>query len=236
MCTLETHGNLFFLKLNGEDEHYLNPLVPSIRSALSDAKTKSTRGSVLITIAQGKFFSNGLLNPTSIESSLNADDTIQPMLNFKDIMAELISLPMPTIAVVTGHAVGGGLVFALCHDYVFMRRDRGVLYMSEIDLGICMSDFGFEVFISKMGGPNYRRDILLHGVKVKADEAVKMGLAYKAYDSRESVVNGAVRKGEELSNRKWDGEVYVEIRKSLHPDLCKALGLGGSKVVVKPRI
>ncbi|XP_071706502.1 enoyl-CoA delta isomerase 2, peroxisomal-like [Rutidosis leptorrhynchoides] len=117
-----------------------------------------------------------------------------------------------------------------------MRRDRGILCMSEIDVGVSLPDFAFEVFKSKVGGPNYRRDILLHGVKVKADEAVKMGLVDKAYDGRESVVDGAVRKGEELSKKKWDGEVYAEMRKSLHLDLCKTLGLGGSKVVVKPRI
>lgn len=70
---------------------------------------------------------------------------------------------------------------------------------------------------------------------MKADEAVAMGLVDKAYDSRESAVEGGVSMGEELAKRKWDGEVYAEIRKSSYPELCTTLGLG-SKYVVKPRL
>ncbi|KAL8208838.1 hypothetical protein R6Q57_008250 [Mikania cordata] len=51
---------------------------------------------------------------------------------FKDVVADLISLPMPTIAAVTGHAAAAGLLLAISNDYVLMRRDRGVLYMSEL--------------------------------------------------------------------------------------------------------
>ncbi|OMO97545.1 Crotonase superfamily [Corchorus capsularis] len=43
---------------------------------------------------------------------------------FKPIVAALFSLPMPTIAVVTGHASTVGFAFALSHDYIIMSRDR----------------------------------------------------------------------------------------------------------------
>ncbi|XP_071731337.1 enoyl-CoA delta isomerase 2, peroxisomal-like [Rutidosis leptorrhynchoides] len=241
MCTFEKRGNLFFLTLTGngvDDEHYLSPiLITSILSVVSDAKIQSTRGSVWITVAQGKFFSNGLANPSTFTSPSKAHDIIvHGLKTFKALVADFISLPMPTIAIVTGHAAGGGMSFALCHDYVFMRRDRGILYMSEIDVGFPVPDFGLELIKSKVGDPNYRRDILLRGVKVKADEAVKMGIVDKAYDSRESAVEGGLRMGDELSKRQWDGEVYVEMRKSLYPDLCRTLGLMSSKFVVKPRL
>ncbi|XP_071700481.1 enoyl-CoA delta isomerase 2, peroxisomal-like [Rutidosis leptorrhynchoides] len=243
MSTLEKRDNLFILTLTNDnnvdnERRYLYPkLIPSIRSALATAKTQSTRGSVLITIAQGKFYSNGLLNPSLIASSSKDghDRVLHGLAMFKALVADLISLPMPTIAVVTGHAAGGGLVLALCHDYVLMRRDRGVLYMSEVDVGMSMPRYGIEVIKTKAGDPNYRRDILLRGVKVKADEGVKMRLIDKVYDSLESVVEGGMRMGEELAKRKWDGEVYAEIRKSLYPELCTTLGLG-FKVVVKPRL
>lgn len=60
MCTLEKRGNIFILTLTGDDEHRLNPtLIASLRSTLTDVKSQATKGSVLITTAQGKFFSNG---------------------------------------------------------------------------------------------------------------------------------------------------------------------------------
>ena len=43
---------------------------------------------------------------------------------FKPALADLISLLMPMIAAVAG------MMLAMSHDYVFMRSNRGVLYMS----------------------------------------------------------------------------------------------------------
>ncbi|KAI3800681.1 hypothetical protein L1987_28775 [Smallanthus sonchifolius] len=229
MCSLEKRGNLFVLTLTGDgvEEHRLNPtLISSIRSALFDAKKHSNPGSVFITISQGKFFCNGFdLKPTSHPSTA-AETVLQLTEISKRLLADFISLPMPTIAVVTGHAVGAGVGLAMCHDYVFMRRDRGVLYMNEIHTGIPVPDYAVELIRSKVGKPQWVRDVLLRGVKVKADVGMKMGLVDVACDDQESAVEGGVRMGVELGKMKWDGELYAEMRKSLYPVLCSMLGLG----------
>ncbi|KAI3734555.1 hypothetical protein L6452_14026 [Arctium lappa] len=243
MCTLEKRGNIFYLTFTGDgaDQHRLNPtLIASIRSALSEAKSQSTPGTVLITLAQGKFFSNGFdllwARSASGGSPSKAVDLLRHMVElFKDVVADLISLPMPTIAAVTGHAAAAGLLLAMSHDYVLMRRDRGVLYMSEIDMGMTLPDYFTALIRSKVAKPESRRDLLLRGVRVKAEEAVAKGLIDSAHDSGEKAVEAAVRLGEELTKRKWDGEVYAEIRKSLYPEICGVLGLTG-KSVVKARL
>ncbi|MFS7931792.1 putative ClpP/crotonase-like domain superfamily [Helianthus anomalus] len=189
MCSLEKRGNLFLLTLTGDgvDEHRLNStLISSIRSALSDASLHSTHGSVLLTIAQGKFFCNGF--------DFNTTDTIFQL--------------------------------ALCHDYVYMRRDHGLLSMNEIHKGIMLPDYGVELIRSKVVKRESLRDVLLRGVKVKADEAVTMGLVDIAYEDRESAVEGGLRMGEELAKMKWNGELYAQMRKALYPELCRVLGLG----------
>ncbi|KAL8241911.1 hypothetical protein R6Q59_012214 [Mikania micrantha] len=180
MCTLEKRGKIFFLKLTGAgtDEHRLNPiLISSIRSALSEVKSQSTRGTALITVAEGKFFSNGLdiawAKSASDGSPSEAINLLRHMANlFKDVVSDLISLPMPTIAAVTGHAAAAGLLLAISHDYVLMRRDRGVLYMSELDMGMALPEYAMAAIRSKVAKPEVRREVLLRGVKFKADEAV----------------------------------------------------------------
>lgn len=240
MCTLEKRGNVFFLTLTGDDEHCLNPtFISSIRSALSEVKSQSIPGSVLITSAQGKYFSNGFdLKWAKSASDGSPSKTIDLLLSmvdlFKPLVADLVSLPMPTIAAITGHACAAGLVLAISHDYVLMRRDRGVLYMSELDIGITLPDYFIAMMRSKVGKPEARRDVLLRGVKVKAEEALAMGLVDSAHDDGESVLEAAVSMGEDLTKKKWDGEVYSEIRKSLYPELCKVLGLT-TKDVANPR-
>ncbi|KAK9056031.1 hypothetical protein SSX86_027118 [Deinandra increscens subsp. villosa] len=226
MCSLEKRGNLFVLTLTGDgaDEHRLDSaLISSIRTALLDAKVHSTHGSVFITVANGKFFSNGLaLDPASSPST----SILELSEVYRSMLADFVSLPMPTISVVTGHAVGGGLGLAICHDYVFMSRGHGVLWMNEVHTGMLIPDFGIELLRSKVMKAGSLRDILLRGVKVKADEAVTMGLVDVACDSRESAVEGGFRMGVELAKMKWDGEFYAKMRKSLYPNLCSKLGLG----------
>lgn len=229
MCTLEKRGDLFFLTLTGDDEHRLSlTLIDSLLSALSQAKSQATRGSVLVTTAHGKFFSNGFdLGWAQAAGSASAAlaRLSKMVAAFKPVVAALLSLPMPTVAAVQGHAAAAGFLFALSHDYFLMRRDRGVLYMSEVDLGLPFPDYFTAAFLAKMGSVSGRRDVMLRGMKLKGDEAVKLGIVESAHDSAESTVEAAVRLGEQLAKRKWNGDVYAEIRKSLYPELCGVVGV-----------
>ncbi|XP_059630407.1 enoyl-CoA delta isomerase 2, peroxisomal-like [Cornus florida] len=229
MCTLEKRENVFFLTLTGDDEHLLNlTLIASLRSVLSDVKSQSSRGSVLITTAQGKFFSNGFdlkWAQAAGSESTSRDRLIQMLELFRLVVADLLALQMPTIAAVTGHASAAGLMLAMSHDYVLMRSDRGVLYMSELDIGLPIPDYFMALVRSKVASVAARRDLLLRAMKVKAEEAVAMGIVHSAHGSLEGTVEAAVRLGEELGKRRWDGEVYAEIRKGMYPELRGTLGL-----------
>ncbi|KAM5553088.1 enoyl-CoA delta isomerase 2, peroxisomal-like [Rosa sericea] len=245
MCTLEKRGNIFFLTLTGagddndNDDHRLGlPVISSLLSALADAKSQSSPGSVLITTARGKFFSNGFdlaWAQTAGSPSAARHRLHQMVVAFKPVVAALLSLPMPTLAALPGHAAAAGLLLALSHDYVTMRRDRGVLYMSEVDLGLPLPDYFAAAFRAKIGSVSARRDLLLRGMKVRGEEAVRMGIVDSAHDSAEAAVEVAVGMAEKLGERKWKGDVYAEIRMSLYPELCGVLGLD-AKVVATPKL
>ncbi len=64
---------------------------------------------------------------------------------------------------------------------------------------------------------------------------MKMGIVDSAHDSMEEVTEASLRLGKELASRKWSGEVYAEIRKSLYPELCGVLGLVEKAVVANSR-
>lgn len=239
MCTVEKRGNVFILTLTGDDEHRLNPtLISAIRSAIADIKSQSSSSSAaLVTTATGKFFSNGfdLRWAQSAGSSAFRDRLNHMVETFKPVVADLLSLPMPTIAAVTGHAAAAGFALALSHDYFLMRRDRGVLYMSELDIGMTFPEYFSVIFREKLGSPAARREVMLSAAKLKADEAVRLGIVDSAHDTAEEVVAEAVRLAEKLAARNWNGEVYAEIRKGLYPELCKELGLS-ARVVVAGRL
>ncbi|ESQ56161.1 hypothetical protein EUTSA_v10026117mg [Eutrema salsugineum] len=230
MCTLEKRGDLFLLTLTGDDEHGFHPdMISSVLSLLEQAKSQSTRGSVLVTTAHGKFFSNGfdLAWAQSAGSQTGTIDRMHQMVkSFKPVIAALFDLPMPTIAALNGHAAASGLMFALSHDYVFMRKDRGVLYMSEVDIGLPLPDYFSAMFVAKIGTSIARREMLLSGKKIKGEEAVALGIVDSAaHDSAEGVVEATVSLAESLAAKKWNGEVYASIRKSLYPEVCRMLSL-----------
>ncbi|KAM7255078.1 hypothetical protein ACFE04_020319 [Oxalis oulophora] len=245
MCILEKRNNLFILTLTGDvnDEHRLNPtLISSILSSLSQVKYQATSGTTLITTSShgSKFFLNGfdLALPQKVSADFRdaASQRLVEMIEyFKPIVAALISLPIPTIAAVCGHAAAGGMMLAISHDYVLMRSDKSVFYMSEMDIGLAMPNYVFAMFVAKVSSASARRDMLLRGVKVRGEEAMKMGIVDEVHDSEEKVREASVRLGEQLAMKKWNVNSYAEIRKSLFPDVCKILGVA-TKFVTNPRL
>ncbi|KAK6128450.1 hypothetical protein DH2020_037818 [Rehmannia glutinosa] len=230
MCTLEKRGGLFILTITGDDEHRLNPtLIDSIRVALNRAKSESMGPTALITTAQGKFFSNGY----DLSWALSDPDPVRARAlvrsksmsrKFRLLVAELISLPMPTIAAVTGHASAAGFILALSHDYLLMRKDRGFLYMSELDIRYNIP-YWFTLFVkSKIGSPMIWRNVILKAEKITAAKGVEWGIVDSAHDNGEETVEAAVRLGMDLVNRKWDGKVYGNTRRTVFADFLVALG------------
>lgn len=214
MCSLEKRGRLFILKLTGDGEHRLNPtLLDSIRSAVNQIRSDpSSSQSVLITTADGKFFSNGYDIALS-----KSDPSLSVLMDAKlrSLIADLISLPMPTIAAVTGHASAAGCILAMSHDYVLMRRDRGFLYMSELDIELIVPAWFMAVIRMKIDSPAARRDVMLTAAKLTAEKALEMGIVDFVHGSAAETVEAAVKLGEEIITRGADGHVYGRMRDTL---------------------
>ncbi|KAI3921357.1 hypothetical protein MKW92_023764 [Papaver armeniacum] len=228
MYSLEKSGKIFILTLTGDDEHRLHPtLIESIRTALKQVRTEAKPGSVLITTAQGKFFSNGadLKYAAAAGSATGTYDRIREMSDsFKFVVADLLSLPMPTVAAVSGHAAAAGFILALSHDYVLMRKDKGILYMSELNIGLTLSDYFMALLKSKIPSSSVWRDVLLQCVKIKAEQAVEMGIIDSAYDTAEETKEAALKLAARLGSNKWNGQVYADIRMNSFPEICELFG------------
>ncbi|KAK9989245.1 hypothetical protein SO802_029484 [Lithocarpus litseifolius] len=183
-------------------------LIETLIFALSQVKSQAVHGSALITTTHGKFFSNSfdLALAQFAGSSSGAVDRLHHLVaSFKSVVSALLSLTIPTIVALPGHAASARFLLALSHDYILMRRDRG-------NIGLTFIDYFTALMRSKIGSASAQRDILLTGRKVKGEEAVRMGIVDSAaHDSEESVFEAAVRHGEQLVKRKWNSEVYVEI-------------------------
>ncbi|KAK3037803.1 hypothetical protein RJ639_031844 [Escallonia herrerae] len=224
MCTLEKRGSVYILTLTGNDEHRLNPpLIDSIRAALRRIRSETTTSSsALITTAHGKFFCNGYDLGWAQSDPLRHPQLMSSKL--RSLVGDLISLPMPTIAAVSGHASAAGLILALSHDYVLMRKDRGFLYMSEMDIGFKVPAWFVALMRCKVGSPEAVRDVVLRAEKLGAEAAAKKGIVDLACGGAAETVEEAVRLGEELVGRRWNGAVYGRNRETLLAEVVGAMG------------
>lgn len=228
MCTLEQRGRVFVLTLTGDGEHRLgHPLIASIRSALAEVLAAAQAqpqgpGAALVTVAEGRFFSNGLDIGWAGTSRARLGELVDAL---RPVAADLLALPMPTVAAVTGHASAGGFLLALCHDYRVMRADRGVLYMSEVDIGLPLPPYFVHVLRAKISQAQALRDVVLRGKKLRAPEAKEMGVVDVVCPGAPETAAEALKLAEQLAARKWDGAVYASIRVSMFPDACRAVGI-----------
>lgn len=97
---------------------------------------------------------------------------LSPQLN--DILAELVDLPCPTIAVISGPALGGGLEIALACRTRIASFDA-TLGLPEVTLGIVPGAGGTQR-LPRLIGVAAAVDIIGQGRSISAKDAHKLGL------------------------------------------------------------
>ena len=81
----------------------------------------------------------------------------------------------PTVAAITGYALGGGCELALACDWRVVAEDAK-LGQPEIKLGLIPGAGGTQR-LARLIGPARAKDLVLSGRMVDADEALRIGLA-----------------------------------------------------------
>jgi enoyl-CoA hydratase/carnithine racemase len=84
-------------------------------------------------------------------------------------------IPKPTVAAITGYALGGGCELALACDWRVVAEDAK-LGQPEIKLGIIPGAGGTQR-LARLIGPARAKDLVFSGRMVDAQEALRIGLA-----------------------------------------------------------
>jgi 3-hydroxyacyl-CoA dehydrogenase/enoyl-CoA hydratase/3-hydroxybutyryl-CoA epimerase len=106
----------------------------------------------------------------------DADDAMRMVRRGWDLYNKLASLPFPTLALVSGFCMGGGMELALACRYRIAVDQPGTRFaLPEVMLGI-MPAWGGVMRLPRLVGPNAALDMLLSGRAVDARRARRMGL------------------------------------------------------------
>jgi 3-hydroxyacyl-CoA dehydrogenase/enoyl-CoA hydratase/3-hydroxybutyryl-CoA epimerase len=92
------------------------------------------------------------------------------------VLAALEALPCPTVAIIDGFALGGGLELALaCRYRVGVKGDKFSIGLPEVMLGI-HPGFGGTVRAVRRAGVRAAMEMMLTGKTLRADKARRVGL------------------------------------------------------------
>lgn len=169
---LEVDGGVGTIRLDRPPMNALNKQVQEeIRAAAQEATERPDVRAVIVYGGQ-KVFAAG------------ADIKEMAEMSYVDMAARagalsssftaVAGIPKPTIAAITGYALGGGLELALCCD----RRvagDNARVGQPEILLGIIPGAGGTQR-LARLVGPSKAKDIVYTGRFVDAGEALSLGI------------------------------------------------------------
>jgi 3-hydroxyacyl-CoA dehydrogenase/enoyl-CoA hydratase/3-hydroxybutyryl-CoA epimerase len=111
-----------------------------------------------------------------IKGISNQADAFEKVSRGQNILTKLAQLKIPTIAVVNGACLGGGLELALACKYrIGIVGSKTVFGLPEVNLGI-IPGFGGTQRLPKLIGLQEALKIILPGKSVDANKAFKIGL------------------------------------------------------------
>jgi enoyl-CoA hydratase/carnithine racemase len=154
----------------------MNALSIEIQDDLHAAAAEATtRRDVAAVIVYGgeKVFAAGAdikeMQPMSYTDMVDRSAALQAAFN------AIARIPKPTVAAITGYALGGGCELALACDFRVVA-DNAKLGQPEVLLGVIPGGGGTQR-LSRLVGPARAKDIIFTGRLVSAQEALRIGLA-----------------------------------------------------------
>ncbi|KAF7731886.1 hypothetical protein EC973_007717 [Apophysomyces ossiformis] len=218
--TLNREDALFILHLHNDDNRFTTEFCEAILTALRIVENTFLKESpsemALVTIGEGKIYSNGL----DLANAL----AYPPFMDVYLLMLRrVLTFCIPTVAALNGHAFAGGCMLALAHDYRVMRSDRGFICMNEVDLPAPLAP-GMAALLREKTTPATFRNMVLQGHRYSAQEALKENLV-------DVIAPGdqVLAKAKELA-LKWAPKaqasvVYKQLKDEMYTDIVRQLSV-----------
>ena len=178
--TFEQHRGLGTITLdNPPANSYDRDVMGEFGAAVDDAIDSGVRA-VIVRSASEKFFSAGADVKRFLEG--DTESNMEMIRTSQDAFRRMAAAPQVFIAVIAGHALGGGLEIALACDIRVAVAGGYKLGTPEVTLGLLPGNGGTQR-LARMLGTSRALDLLLTGKTFTAEQARDWGLIAEIFDS-----------------------------------------------------
>ena len=214
-CT-QPSPEVYLLSFEAPPDNRLTPAFNATWSlALDIIEHRLPRGVVVTTSSITKFYSNGLDYENAIKDPTFMHGSLFPLWR------RLLTYPMPTLALINGHAFAGGLMTVMMHDYRIMNPHKGYLCVNELEFGAMLQPPMAAIFRVKIGMSTFR-NMILEGRRLPALEALKEGIIDGVGGAEETLAFISEYK----LTQKAKGASYGKIKEELYREVIKDLDEG----------
>ncbi|KAI0977022.1 putative carnitinyl-CoA dehydratase [Xylaria arbuscula] len=170
VCTTPA-PKVYLLTFTSPNDNRLTPeFCSALVTALDIIEFGYEPGVVVTTSGIKKFYSNGLDLALAMTTPGFWENSLYTMLR------RFLTYPMPTVALINGHAFAGGIFLAMHHDYrVFTGSGRGYACVNELDFGAPLPPPLSAIFRIKTAPPVYRAAVL-EAKRFDANAALEAGI------------------------------------------------------------
>ena len=135
MIDLKYKDKVAVLKLDRGVTNAINlEVINELAKVLKAVKADTNVHALVLSSTNDKFFSIGFDIPQLYNLSKKDFKLFYEIFN--ESCMGLYTFPKPTVAAITGHAIAGGFILALCCDYRIIGKGRKLMGLNEIKLGV----------------------------------------------------------------------------------------------------
>jgi enoyl-CoA hydratase len=179
-----------------------------VRELAAALEREAQQAAAIVLTGAGRAFSAGV--DTKAAATLDRDGQRAGVEAINALVATTFGLPVPVVAAVNGHALGGGLIVPLACDVIVVTRADCKLGLTEVVAGVPFPAAPLEVCRNRLSAPAYN-NLCLTGRVIGPEEALALGVADELADP-DALVPRAVELATQLAGYPAYARVKDQVR------------------------
>ncbi len=204
---LRNHDGIFIMYLNTDENRFNANSIKKIHDCL-DVVEKHEGETCLVTVSTSKkIWSNGLDLDWMTDQGEEAFK--QNIIDFIRLFGRFLIFPVPTIAMIQGHAFAGGCMLAMAHDYRYMMNGKGFICLPELDINMHLPLGMTSIAQCKVTPEVYTQ--IMYGRRFTSLEAEASKIITKACDKK-TILEETMMLARSVMNRGSNKEILHKIK------------------------